>query len=132
MPALPGALHSAEEATPHPREDIYVMNANGSELKRLTTNPAADFDSSWSPDGTKIVFRREPQGALPDIFVMQPDGSAQTQLTRAGGERPVWSPDGQFILFSGNGLYVMNADGSAITPLPTPGVKPSVLVDWTR
>jgi Tol biopolymer transport system component len=64
---------------------------------------------------------------------MNADGSDQTRLTHSGGERPVWSPDGKYILFSGlDGLNVMNADGSALARIPVEGVHPGSLIDWTQ
>jgi Tol biopolymer transport system component len=110
--------------------DIYVMNADGSGQRRLTRNEATDSDPSWSPDGTKIAFRRVvgvvrcgPRGCGPaesDIFVMNADGSGERNLTRNDPSYAMdadWSPDGRRIVFrtTRHGkweLYVMNADGS--------------------
>ena len=43
----------AFSAGPHPHEDVYIVNTDGSGLSRLTDDPAADFDPSWSPDGRR-------------------------------------------------------------------------------
>ena len=103
--------------------EIYVTNADGSGLKRLTNNPAADDAPAWSPDGQKITFRTDRDGNL-EIYVMNADGSGQINLTNnpAADEQPAWSPDGTQIAFSsdrdGNHeIYVMNTDGSHVTRL---------------
>jgi len=97
--------------------DIYIMDADGSNVQRLTFDGGADY-ASFSPDGTKIVFNTHVDGGL-EIFVMDADGSNQTRLTNNtvhdGGPR--WSPDGTKIVFNstrdGNTeYYIMNADGS--------------------
>ncbi len=121
--------------------DVWVMNADRSDAHALAEGEGSQQGAAWSPDGTKIAFQstRDNQvqagnlAPLPDIWIMNVDGSGQTRLTHSGGERPVWSPDGKYILFSGvEGLYVMNADGSAVTRIPVEGVHPSSLIDWTR
>lgn len=105
--------------------DIYVMNVNGTGLKRLTTAPENDHAPQWSPDGTKIAFRSDRDGNG-EIYVMNADGSNQTRLTNnpAREHGPDWSPDGTRIIFSsdrsGNDdIYVMNADGSDVKQLTT-------------
>jgi len=61
--------------------DIFVMNADGSGVTRLTTNPAYDNYPAWSPDGTRIVFQSQRDGN-DQIYVMGADGSGATRLTQ--------------------------------------------------
>jgi Tol biopolymer transport system component len=107
------------------REEIYVIDADGSGLRRLTHNWRFDAAPVWSPDGRKILFVRRRH---PDVYVMNADGSGQRNLTGsvtyplASHQAPTWSPDGRKILFvsnrGGNGeVYVMNADGSGLRKL---------------
>ena len=112
----------AFSAGSHPHEDVYVVNADGSGLRRLTDDPGADFDPSWSPDGRRIAYRHEGGGgdATAEIYVMNADGSQQRNLTRRRGQdySPAWSPDGQRIAFASvrrgpmPTIWVMDADGS--------------------
>ena len=79
--------------------DIYVMAADGSSLRRLTTTRLEEGMPAWSPDGTRIAFARE--GAL---WVMDVDGTDQTPLIEPVGpgeyqSSPSWSPDGTMIAF---------------------------------
>jgi Tol biopolymer transport system component len=105
---------------------LYVMNADGSDLTRLTTD-WNDKLPRWSPDGTTIAFMSSRNGGINHIFAMNADGSNVRQLTTVGTDRkPVWSPDGTRIAFEatrdsammgtmspmGTGISVMNADGS--------------------
>jgi Tol biopolymer transport system component len=110
-------------------EELYVMNADGTDVTQLTSN--ADFDTApaWSPDGTQIAFERAPADTLDpgpgkpepeekDIYVMNADGSDVRRLTDSPGkdEGPTWSPDGTKIAFSSDRdgqqeIYVMDADG---------------------
>jgi Tol biopolymer transport system component len=63
--------------------EIYVINANGSGLRRLTRNAATDDAPAWSPDGRKIAFMREPDGDG-EIYLINADGSGQRRLTHRG------------------------------------------------
>ncbi len=122
--AFRGDLDLAE---PTGDEEIYVMNADGTDVRQLTSN--ADFDSapSWSPDGKQILFERAPAGTFTpgteaqekDIYVMRADGTHVRRLTDSPGldEGPEFSPDATKIVFSSardgqQEIYVMDADGS--------------------
>lgn len=117
-------------------DDIYVINADGTEPTRLTTDPEADFDPSWSPDGTQITFRSHRDGNE-EVYMMNLDGSEQVNLTNnsEADYSPAWSPDGTRIAFAssrsnrnGNDIWIMNADGSnpmQITDIPGISEYPS-------
>src|ERR671932_391217 len=82
--------------------EIYTVNPDGSELAKITNNPASDMNPAWSPDGTKIAFRRNDAMVSAsglnneDIYVMNADGTEQRRLTDDTGDDslPAWSPDG--------------------------------------
>jgi len=118
--------------------DLYTARADGSEPRRLTTNPRYDAEGTLSPDGKTIVFTSLRDGDL-DIYTMGVDGSSVRRLTRTLGYDggPFFSPDGTLIVYrayhpataqdsadyvgllernlvrpSRMELWVMNADGS--------------------
>ena len=114
---------------------IYMMNADGSDWRRLTAEPSVfDMDPAWSANGTKIAFARlwlTRPARTRQIHVMNADGTGLTSLTNLNPSRgswsPAWSPDGTRIAFASgrdglghniaDGIYVMNADGSGNTRL---------------
>lgn len=99
--------------------NIYVMNANASNGVEVVSNhPKYNGQPAWSPDGKKIAFVSDRDNDL-EIYLMNPDGSQQTNLTRNPGfdQSITWSPDGRKIAFvsdrdRNSEIYVMNADGS--------------------
>jgi Tol biopolymer transport system component len=105
------------------RANIYVMNADGSGPRRLTTDSVfAASPYSWSPDGSRLAFAGGQYTG--HIFVVTADGSSLTRLTSdtAADGAPAWSPDGTKIAFvRADGpysrIYVMHADGSAGIPV---------------
>ena len=62
--------------------EIFVMNADGSGLKKLTDNTAVDAAPSWSPDGGKIVFTSDRSGSF-ELYRMNADGSQQQMIPTA-------------------------------------------------
>jgi Tol biopolymer transport system component len=101
--------------------DIYVMDADGGNVRRLTMAPGLDAPWSWSPDGRKIAFLRIPPLSTADVYVINADGSGETRLTDAGGSVPSWAPHGRQIAFSRNNRpFIMNADGSDARQIPVP------------
>lgn len=136
------AFYSDRDGNP----EIYTMNADGSDVTRLTNDPGFDDSPALSPDGAQIVFltaRHDPSPNFPDlkyeIYVMASDGSNPRRLTEtdAAEDHPAWSPDGSAIIFDadydGNGfyeIYTMNADGTDVTRL-TSNPANDQFADWS-
>ena len=118
--------------------EIYVMDADGTNQTRLTTNPALDSYPTWSPgpsDSARIAFTSTRDGN-PEIYVMDADGTDQTRLTFSAGvdQRPDWHPRGARIAFESSRdgnyeLYDMAADGGRLTRL-TFHRAPDVEASW--
>jgi dipeptidyl aminopeptidase/acylaminoacyl peptidase len=100
--------------------EIFVMDADGGNLRELTFSRAGDDDPAWSPDGSRLVFESA-RGTFgeSDVWAMGADGRGQTRLTDSPGfdGDPSWSPDARRIAFTsmrdGNReIYVMEATGA--------------------
>lgn len=98
--------------------EIYVMDRNGRNLKRLTYNARAiDSSPGWSPQGNQIIFTSDKTGR-PQIYIMDADGLNQRQLTMQGkyNDSAVFSPKGDKIAFSAQSqgrfnIYTMDING---------------------
>jgi Tol biopolymer transport system component len=102
-----------------PVDDIYVMAADGSKLRSLTSGSSNDVSPTWSPDGSTIAFSSDAASGRFQIFSLDLASGAQKQLTDAEADNydPVWSPDGSQIVFvstrTGNAdVWTMSSDGS--------------------
>ena len=113
---------------------IYVADADGANVKRLTTDSAIGFyNPQFSPDGKRIVYYSEKGDSHDQIWVMNADGSDQKLLTANIGHNifPGWSADGRRIIFASSKrdkqadgandddsyIYTINADGSDLKKL---------------
>ena len=103
--------------------DLYVVDADGSNLRRLTMSPGWNYLPSWSPDGSSIAYVHGDNGN-DDIWVIGSDGTDPRRLTDVPGFdlQPAWSPDGNSIAFQSNRagnpeIYVMAPDGSNLARL---------------
>lgn len=108
--------------------DIFVMDADGSNVRQLTRT-GTDYNPSWSPDGSQIVFTRQEDASESDIFLMDADGSNVRRLTDGGPQDTnldaQFSPDGTLI------TYEAGTTGGVgpIVAVRVDGSNPRVLVD---
>lgn len=101
-------------------EEIFLMNADGSNTQKITDNKTSDWHPSISNDGKKIAFVRGGR----DLFIMDVDGSNEQQLTSSSGilAYPSWSPDDSKIIFGDDRsgyheIYTIKLDGSGLVQL---------------
>ena len=141
------AVTPGETAGSHLRRTAAATTTSGRcrrparALRRVTDDPGDDILPAWSPDGTKIAFTSNREGAQGyDIFVMNADGTGLVNLTNsAEADRfPAWSRDGSRIAYmskrDGNGnfeIYVMNADGSDPQRLTDTENIEECCLDWS-
>ena len=124
--------------------EIYVMNPDGTNQTRLTSNLILDDHPTWSSDGKKIAFLSQNASGAFAIFVMNADGTGKTEITPVtylpqsayDGFSISWSPDGRHLVFSEyvpvvGTIVVVNADGSNRRNL-TLGIHPAWSPDGSK
>jgi Tol biopolymer transport system component len=118
---LSAAEQKQLEVDPSYFAEIYIMRADGSGQKRLTSVQGYDGGPFFSPDGKRIIWRRfDETGLIANVFTMNPDGTDVRQITDFGAMSwaPYIHPSGQYILFASNKLgfenfevYMVDLDG---------------------
>ena len=135
--------------------EIYVMNSDGQNIRRLTDSKGFDENPIWSPDGKSILFATNRDGNH-EIYMMDVDGENQRNISNhsAYDGHPNFSPDGQKIIFNSSRimspdhsvesaftrtsnieLYEMNLDGSNVTRVtnyPSWDTYPDISPDGTK
>jgi Tol biopolymer transport system component len=109
---------------------LFVMNADGTNIRQVTDLNDMGGRSTFSPDGTKLAFSRGPFGDH-NIYIINVDGTGLVRLTNEGDNLgPSWSPDGNWIAFTSfrdgnNEIYIIHPDGTGLTRLTN-----SPISDW--
>jgi TolB protein len=130
----------------HQQAEIWVMNGDGSDPRRLTHNTTWDLSPVWSPNGETIAFYEaafdpitdQPLGP-PHIHLIDAHGGDETLLTSHPARFPSFSPDGQQIAFDSGGqpsanIFVINEDGTGLKQLTfSDPAKPerNIRPDWS-
>ena len=109
--------------------EIFVVDADGSNVRQLTHDRRAAVRPAWSPGGKSIALGSSRHASADranedeeiEVYVMDSDGSNVRRLTLSPGHdgHPAWSPDGRWIAFSSQrdgryGIFVMRADGADV------------------
>jgi Tol biopolymer transport system component len=111
--------------------DIYRMRADGSDVQRLTDVPGYDGGPFYTPDGSRIVWRRfDEDGLIADVWTMNADGSDARQITDFGAMSwaPYVHPSGEYLFFASNKL---GFDNFEVFIVDTAGTKEPVQVTYT-
>ena len=114
----PDGKQLAFTSTRDGNQELYVCAADGSDIRRMTVDPAIDAHPSWSTDGKQIAFTTSRWGDL-EIAVINSDGTGLRRVTESRGldDYPAWSPDGSQLAFTSNRdgnfeIYVTESSGA--------------------
>jgi dipeptidyl aminopeptidase/acylaminoacyl peptidase len=124
--AVPGFEDSNEA-------EIWTMNGDGSEPRRLTNNATFDLGAVWSPNGKTVAFYGyDVEAPDPHVFLINADGGEQTQLTEMRGRFPSWSASGKIAFDNAAGdIFAVNPDGSGLERLTNDPAARNIRPDWS-
>ncbi len=136
----------AFERDPAVMMELYIMNADGSQVRRLTDVPGYDGGPFFSPDGRRLCWRRFAEhGATAEVFTMNIDGSDVRRITAMGAMSwaPFYHPSGEYLIYTTNHhgfdnfeLYLVDVTGAGapVRVTHTPGFDglPAFAPDGTR
>ena len=122
---IPASTAASSKIVFHSERDvnkqIYVMNADGSNLCKLSSGNSSDFNPGFSPDGSKILFLSNSGGLTNELFIMNSDGGALKKLSSLDCDSAAFAPDGNSVIYSGYGrgelypsLYSVSVDGTGL------------------
>ncbi|MDZ4662486.1 MAG: M28 family peptidase [Pseudomonadota bacterium] len=111
----------AASKNPSALVELYIMKADGSDVKRLTADIGYDGGPFFSPDGKKITWRKfNPSGDIAEVYTMNVDGSDKKQITHLNSMSwaPYFHPSGEYIIFGTSvfghhnfELFLVRSDG---------------------
>ena len=115
------------------RPQLWLMEADGSDLRQLVSEGGHCDSPSWAPDGRHIIYSwQAPKRWKHDIYIVEVASGKIFQLTSGTGsnEHPDWSPDGRHIVFQSTRtgskqLFIMNADGKSRRQITAYGINES-------
>lgn len=128
---LPEELRARVSTDPSYFAEIYLMQADGSGLRRLTEAPGYDGGPFFSPDGRRIIWRRfEPDGLIADVWSMNVDGTDSKRITDFASMSwaPYPHPSGAYLFFTSNKLGMDNFE---IFIVDVQGLKEPVRVTFS-
>ena len=107
---------------------LYVVDRDGSGLRRLTDPAGGDFDPAWSPDGEQIAFSRNTNFSIEaddccQLYLVNTDGSGLSAIPNTqGGTNPSWSPEGDKLVYEDpDGIYTITPSGGSKTQIAGDG-----------
>jgi len=121
-----------------PRERLYIMEADGSNIHSITDTTSMATCPRWSPLGETIAYAWRPASnprAYFALHALRPDGTNDRLLAESMGVNTLshWSPDGRLLCYTDLGMseHIINMVDGSTTTLEYPGVKLLVPLNWT-
>ncbi|MEQ9100793.1 MAG: DUF5050 domain-containing protein [Imperialibacter sp.] len=127
-------LRGENDTTHSANGEIFIMNSDGSDVRRLTNKEEYDSGAKFSPDGTSIAFYGQSEGVW-DLYTMNADGSNLTNITQDSIEcySPDWSASGDWLVYTAGSennynIWIINVESKErrqLTDTPGREVGPS-------